>query len=199
MLGIPGRALVGCRGDIRQLQAILGRACPITQQSFEILREKVKRMELSVRNINEEFAKQILNWKYEEPYDLYDNEETSESLNELLENPYYAVLNQNNELVGFFCVGKSAQVPFGSTVGAYTEDINDIGIGMNPALTGQGFGAEFFSFILSYLQETYKSDSLRLTVAKFNQRAIHLYTKLGFVKKMDFSRESIEFITMVKN
>ena len=156
-------------------------------------------MQLLVRNLTEEYAKQILNWKYEAPYDFYNNEETSESLNELLETPYYAVLNQDHELVGFFCIGSAAQVPFGSTVGAYNEDMRDIGIGMNPALTGQGNGAHFFSFILSYIQETYQLDAIRLTVANFNQRAIHLYTKLGFVKKVEFNRDTTEFITMVKN
>lgn len=91
--------------------------------------------------MDEEYARQILTWKYEAPYDFYNNEESSESLNELLENPYYAVLNQNNDLVGFFCIGKAAQVPFGHTVGAYSEDLTDIGIGMNPTLTGQGLGS----------------------------------------------------------
>ncbi|SDM92476.1 GNAT family N-acetyltransferase [Bacillus sp. OK048] len=156
-------------------------------------------MQLVVKNMNEELAKQILTWKYVSPYDFYNNEESSESLKELLENPYYAVLNQNNELVDFFCIGKSAQVPFGSTVGAYSEEIIDIGIGLNPSLAGQGFGAAFFSFILSYIQENFKSDSIRLTVASFNKRAIHLYTKLGFLPKMKFNKESTEFITMVKN
>jgi [ribosomal protein S18]-alanine N-acetyltransferase len=156
-------------------------------------------MVLVVMRMTEEYAKQILTWKYEAPYDFYNNEESSESFNELLENPYYALLNTDEKLIGFFCIGSAAQVPFGNTVGAYSEDISDIGIGMNPSLTGQGFGVEFFSFILSYILETYKIDSLRLTVAAFNQRAIHLYTKLGFVKKMEFSRGAIKFITMVKN
>ncbi|MEH7112292.1 GNAT family N-acetyltransferase [Neobacillus niacini] len=156
-------------------------------------------MQLVVGNMNEGFAKQIINWKYEPPYDFYNNEESSESLKELLENPYYVVLNNKNVLVGFFCIGKSAQDPFGVTVGAYSDDINDIGIGMNPAFTGQGFGAAFFSFILSYIQENSKDVSIRLTVASFNERAVHLYTKLGFIQRMKFSRESTEFITMVKD
>lgn len=156
-------------------------------------------MQLLVRDMTEEYAKQILTWKYEAPYDFYNNEESAESLTELLENPYYAVLNQDHELLGFFCIGSAAQVPFGSTVGAYNEDLQDIGIGMDPAITGQGFGTPFFTFILSYIQETYQLDSIRLTVAKFNQRAIHLYTKLGFIKKVEFSRNTTEFLTMVKH
>jgi [ribosomal protein S18]-alanine N-acetyltransferase len=163
-----------------------------------ILAEELNKMELIVRNMTQGYARQVLTWKYEAPYDFYNNEESSESLNELLENPYYAVLNTDEALVGFFCVGSAAQVPFGSTVGAYSEALTDIGIGMNPSLTGQGYGAPFFSFILSTIKETYKVDSIRLTVAKFNQRAIHLYMKLGFEKKMEFTRGTTEFITMVK-
>ncbi len=154
-------------------------------------------MQLMVREMNEEFAKQILNWTYEAPYDFYNNEESPESLKELLDTPYYPVVDENNHLVGFFCIGKSAQVPFGTIVGAYSEEIDDIGIGMNPALTGQGFGADFFSFVMSYIQETFHTNTIRLTVATFNKRAIHLYKKLGFVEKMKFSRESTEFMTMI--
>lgn len=159
-------------------------------------------MQFVVRNMTEEHAKQILTWKYEPPYDFYNNEETSESLKELLENPYYAVVNHDQELVGFFCIGSAAQVPYGSIVGAYDKDMKDmkdIGIGMNPVITGQGLGTPFFSFILSYIQETYQLYSIRLTVAKFNKRAIRLYTKLGFDKKVEFSRGTTEFITMIKN
>ncbi|MDF2788980.1 MAG: family N-acetyltransferase [Neobacillus sp.] len=77
-------------------------------------------MQLFVRSMTEEYAKQILNWKYVAPYDFYNNE------------------------------------------------------------------------------ETYGLNAIRLTVAIFNQRAIHLYTKLGFVKKVEFNRDTTEFITMVK-
>lgn len=82
---------------------------------------------------------------------------------------------------------------------AYSEELIDIGIGMNPKLTGQGYGFTFFSFILSYIHETFNDVPIRLTVAIFNHRAIHLYKKLGFVKKMEFNKESTEFITMVRN
>ncbi len=68
---------------------------------------------------------------------------------------------------------------------------------MKPDLTGKGFGAIFFSFVLSHIQDEFNSP-IRLTVAKFNHRAIHLYEKFGFIKIMEFSSESAEFITMIK-
>lgn len=69
---------------------------------------------------------------------------------------------------------------------------------MNPKLVGKGNGFEFCSFILRYIEEKYKGTPIRLTVAKFNQRAIHLYEKHGFVMKNKFSTGFAEFITMVK-
>jgi len=68
---------------------------------------------------------------------------------------------------------------------------------MKPELTGKGYGSEFFSFILNQLQQESHSP-LRLTVATFNTRAIHLYEKLGFTKVMEFTA-STEFITMKKD
>ncbi|MEH6943826.1 GNAT family N-acetyltransferase [Bacillus sp. JJ722] len=144
------------------------------------------------------FAEEILNWQYEAPYDFYNNDVNADSLKDLLQNPYVPIVDENEELVGFYCIGKSAQVPIGVTMGAYSADLIDIGIGMNPELTGKGYGSMFFSFILRLVQKECNLP-IRLTVAKFNRRAIHLYEKFGFVKEMEFSQETTKFITMVKS
>ncbi len=154
-------------------------------------------MQLFIKEINEKIAVDILHWKYEAPYDFYNNELNHEAIKEMLENSYYAVLDQNDEVVGFFCYGKSAQVPIGSQFGAYQDNFIDIGIGMNPKLTGKGNGTSFFSFILQHIQAIFPHKPIRLTVATFNKRAIRLYEKLGFEKEIEFSREKILFMTMV--
>lgn len=156
-------------------------------------------MNFIIENMNEERAKDILSWEYEKPYDFYNNELTDENLKEILDGTYYALLNDNNQLVGFYCIGESARVHKGKKIGAYSDDSIDLGLGMNPQLVGKGNGFKFCSFILSTIEENYQEVPLRLTVAKFNQRAIHLYEKLGFVKKDEFSNDSAEFMTMVKN
>ena len=153
-------------------------------------------MKFTIENMNEISASEILRWQYEVPYDFYNNEHDAEAIKELLENNYSVVLNENREVVGFFCVGRSAQVPLGEKVGAYTEDIIDIGLGMAPALTGKGNGLIFFSFVLESLCKTYGHVPIRLTVATFNNRAINLYEKCGFIKEMEFTTDSAEFQTM---
>ncbi|GAB6929136.1 GNAT family N-acetyltransferase [Paenibacillus sp. JCM 10914] len=143
-------------------------------------------------------AKEILQWKYESPYDLYNQDEDEESLQELLEQPYTAVLNETGQLVGFFCVGVAAQVPAGVQLGVYDKNQIDLGIGMLPALTGQGRGREFFTFVLKSISQLHDPPSFRLTVAEFNTRAIALYTAAGFVQTATFSNGSHTFITMEK-
>jgi ribosomal-protein-alanine N-acetyltransferase len=73
-----------------------------------------------------------------------------------------------------------------------------MGLGMDPKLVSKGNGFEFCSFILRYIEENYKGTPIRLTVAKFNQRAIRLYEKLGFVMENEISTDFAEFIIMVK-
>ena len=149
--------------------------------------------------MSEEFATEILDWRYDRPYDFYNNEPGAQEIRELLENNYSVVLNQNGELIGFYCAGSSAQVPLGAKVGAYTENIIDIGLGMTPTFTGKGNGFTFVSFVLETLKKSYGNVPVRLTVATFNNRAIHLYEKCGFVKEVEFTTDSAEFQTMRKS
>lgn len=155
-------------------------------------------MKLKVAEINEAFALEILNWRYDPPYDFYNNEYDAEAVKELLEDNYSVVVSDNEGVIGFYCAGPSAQVPAGVKVGAYKEDVIDIGLGMAPAWTGKGNGFTFFSLLLESLYKTYGNVPVRLTVATFNQRAIHLYEKFGFVKEVEFTTDSAAFQTMRK-
>ena len=155
-------------------------------------------MKLKVYSMNNEFAIQILNWKYKPPYDFYNNEYSEEALEELLDSSYYALVDMENELFGFFCTGKSAQVPAGHAMGVYEERLVDLGLGMNPMLVGEGRGNEFCLLIIQLIEQAYQNTAIRLTVAKFNKRAIHLYGKLGFIKEHEIQTERAEFITMVR-
>ncbi|TQR19432.1 GNAT family N-acetyltransferase [Psychrobacillus vulpis] len=155
-------------------------------------------MKLFIEKMNEKMANDILNWKYDKPYDFYNNELTDEEMKERLDGSYFALVDEFNELIGFLCIGETAQVPIGNQFGVYTDNFVDMGLGMNPKLVGKGNGFEFCSFIIKFIEEKYKSTPIRLTVAKFNLRAIHLYEKLGFVMENEFSTDFAEFITMVK-
>ncbi len=153
-------------------------------------------MRLISSPMSEEHALEILSWNYDKPYDFYNSDVSEETVSELLENEYYVVLDHQMDIVGFYCVGLAAQVPIGANSGAYPKGFIDFGLGLKPELTGKGNGRAFLTFILS--EEKLKMNSLRLTVALWNKRAIRLYERFGFIKTNDFQRGSITFITMVK-
>lgn len=159
-------------------------------------REEDKRriMKLYAEKINEHAARDVLSWMYDEPFDFYNNELTTEALWEMLNNPYYAVMDTIKGLVGFFCYGNSAKVSNDFYI--YSEDFIDIGLGLRPELTGKKYGKQFFSFVLEYMNNAFKDKPLRLTVAKFNQRAIRLYENFGFTKETEFKKDSNPFIIM---
>lgn len=156
-------------------------------------------MKLRTVKIDRKNAEEILKWKYEPPYDFYNNELNEEELEELLDGSYFAIKNEASELIGFFCMGENAQVPKGRGFGVYEEECMDMGLGMNPKLTGKGDGTRFGISVLNEIEGKAGGLPIRLTVADFNKRAVHLYEKLGFVAKERFSTEAAGFITMVKD
>ena len=154
-------------------------------------------MQLKIKPMNEERAKAILGWQYEQPYNFYNNELTAEALQEMLDGSYYSLVDEQNALIGFFCTGANAQVPIGHQFGVYTENFIDMGVGMHPNLVGKGNGFDFCTQVISFIRAE-SSKPVRLTVATFNKRAIRLYEKLGFIPEKSFRTDSAEFETMVK-
>jgi ribosomal-protein-alanine N-acetyltransferase len=152
-------------------------------------------MRLYTEKMNEHVSRDVLSWKYDEPYDFYNNELTPEAVSEMLDDSYFAVCDLEKGIVGFFCIGNSAQVP--NNLYNYSKNFTDIGLGIKPELTGKGYGASFFPVVLSYIIETFGNVPIRLTVAKFNQRAIRLYKKFGSRQEAEFIKGNTEFITMI--
>ena len=109
---------------------------------------------------------------------------SEELLAELLDGSYYACLDEKGALAGYFCFGQSARIPLSQEQQAlYEEDCLDFGLGMEPRRCGKGEGTAFMQAGLAFAAETFPPKQLRLVVASFNRRAIHLYQKLGFVRQ----------------
>lgn len=47
-------------------------------------------------------------------------------------------------------------------------------------LTGRGYGTDFVKSVIDFGKQKYNYSYIDLTVAKFNERAIKVYEKLGF-------------------
>lgn len=132
-------------------------------------------------------------WKYPQPYDFYDMtadpEDYAELVSQEARGDHYFQVIRNGALVGFACFFEN---------GAELE----IGLGMKPELTGQGWGEDFFKAIEDFAREKYAIRKLVLNVASFNQRAQNLYTKMGFAAVSHFQQKtnggSHDFVRMEK-
>jgi ribosomal-protein-alanine N-acetyltransferase len=147
--------------------------------------------------MTEKHANDIANWHYDDVYSFYDMAADEDDLRILMDTKNWqsiirAVLNENDELVGW--------------VSFYTE--NDefwLSLGLRPDLTGQGLGAEFVSECVRYATSHYSpiNDTIKLAVALFNQRAIKVYQRAGFLETKRTVRNThigqVDFIEMEKH
>ena len=142
--------------------------------------------------MNEGHARAIASWHYEGIYAFYDMDQDQDDMEELLDPSnwreiYRAVLNELNELVGFFSFEKE-------------NDGLSIGCGLRPDYTGKGLGKAFIETGLGYAKRRYAPEEFRLSVATFNRRAIAVYEKAGFERGEVFVNETnggqFEFLRM---
>ena len=112
-------------------------------------------------------------WKYDGEYAFYDMTADPEDYEEIvtpkLRGDRYFSVFEKGALIGFFCVEQEG------------VDV-EIGLGLRPDLTGHGKGTAFLAEILRFVRENYKFEKIQMDVASFNQRAIKVYERAGFVK-----------------
>lgn len=149
--------------------------------------------------IDEDNARAILSWRYEPPYDFYNNsEEDARLLQHLLhpQNILYCILAENSELVAYCSFGQDGQV----TNGNYRGEALDIGMGIRPDLTGRRKGVEYANAVLEFAESLFKPKAFRVTIAAFNKRALRVWQKLEFEHQQSFERESdgMQFIVLVR-
>lgn len=156
--------------------------------------------------MDETSARAITTWRYEEAYAVYNIGGDPDAIAELLDrrSPYYAVRNEEDELIGFFVFGTSALVwDNGGEPGIYVEDRTvSIGLGLRPDLTGQHLGPDFVNAGLTFAREQFAPDNFCLYVLSFNKRAIKAYEQVGFSQVRTFlqpgSAGEREFVEMTR-
>lgn len=127
-----------------------------------------------VAPLTTEHALSITTWRYAGKWSVYDSRPE--------EGPYeaeegYAAVLDGDTLAGFLCVGAEARVP------GLTEEsgVVDLGVGMNPALVGQGHGRRFGTAVLDHLRAT-GTDRVRIVVQSWNTRSLRLAARIGFTE-----------------
>jgi [ribosomal protein S18]-alanine N-acetyltransferase len=130
-------------------------------------------VEFSFRPMRQDDADAIAAWRYPGEYSFYDWTSDPADLAELLDpaaraEQYFAVETSDRPLVGFFQYKR----PHGRDL--------EIGLGLHPSCTGKGLGAHFLEAGLDFARGTFAPATFRLSVARFNRRAITIYERAGF-------------------
>ena len=156
-------------------------------------------MIISFSPIDEPAAREIVCWRYDPPYDIYNLEDSDEAIEYALDPQYnyFAMRNESGALVGFCSFGEDGQVPGGD----YAADALDIGMGIHPDFTGQGLGSDFVLAVLDFARREFRPITFRVTIAAFNQRAQRVWVKNGFqlIQTFTHQRSNRKFVVMVRN
>jgi release factor glutamine methyltransferase len=127
---------------------------------------------------------EIAAWHYPEPYDVYDLSADPEDLAEFRDvarsepDSHVGVHDGDGGLVGF--------VTFARRAGGVVE----LGLGMRPDLTGRGDGEAFVLRAVRFANARFRPARLTLAVAAFNERAMVVYRRAGFVETARFVHET---------
>ena len=144
-------------------------------------------MKISFKPMTRTYAKEIVSWKYDPPYNIYEypEDEKNKSIDDLTDkkNHFFAAL-YDGKLVGFRSFGKDGRV----TGGNYDKSYLDTGGGLRPDLTGKGFGPAIISQGLEFGAQTFGTLKFRVTIAEFNKRAQKACEKIGFKQYESFIR-----------
>lgn len=126
---------------------------------------------MQARELTVEEAERPLGWRYPEPYATYDTEgPLGRDLG------FFAVEDEDGELVGFGCTGVEARVP-----GVEEEPGTvDVGYGMRPELVGRGLGREFVGAVVARAAEANPSARLRMSILRWNDRSRRVAEAHGF-------------------
>jgi [ribosomal protein S18]-alanine N-acetyltransferase len=124
-------------------------------------------------------------WRYEPPFDLYDED------GKPVKNPerFFEARDESGTLVGFYYFEHS-----GPTV--------KFGLGLRPDLTGKGLGLEFVEAGVEFARERFRPKRIVLEVFEFNERAVRVYEKAGFRvtsrRIQPYRNQKIETVDMEK-
>lgn len=143
-------------------------------------------VDITFHAITPEAARALTSWRYPAPYDVYNIKDEQAALAEMLDerSPWFVAFDGNGALMGYCCFGTAAEVNWEGAPRLWTtnDTILSVGLGMRPDLTGLGIGPQFFDAVLAFATIQFGLDSFRLFVLPFNQRAIRVYERAGFLQ-----------------
>jgi len=143
--------------------------------------------------MSEADARAIASWRYAPPYDFYDGSEADVVVMLDPVNRYRSIRFEA-ELVGYVCVGPDARVA-GQLA---APEIDDIGYGFRPDLTGRGIASGWLAEVLELLDELPLAPRQRVVIAAWNERSQAVARKLGFRHAGSFENDQGCWVELVR-
>ncbi len=148
-----------------------------------------------------ETAREIVGWKYDGQYAFYDYDKDADHILDAAKwgRSLFAVCDEEGQLCGeltlWFQNAADERVPQADVdAGRLAGCVLWIGFGMRPDLTGQGLGLAFVNACAAFAEQfarsqySYTGGEIALGVYQFNQRAIKVYERAGFVSYYEGTR-----------
>ena len=124
-----------------------------------------------VRQLTIEDGLDLASWSQPGAWQIEDALEAPEP-----DEGYWAVVDSNDTLLGFCCVGGAARAP-----GAPQDDyVIDVAIGIRPQLAGRGWSSELGRAAVKYAASVALDRRLRTTVPEWNKAGRHAAQQAGF-------------------
>ena len=143
---------------------------------------------LTFTPITADQIREYVSWKYEPPYDIYDEDPANagEIVAYYLDPRYQAhgITDRSGRLIGICSLGPDGRVPGGR----YLHNALDIGLAIRPDLTGKGMGFSHIQAVIAFALKEFNPPALRVTIAEFNHRAQRVWQRAGFVQVERFGR-----------
>lgn len=127
-------------------------------------------------------AAEVVTWRYPAPYDCYDMTGADPEILANRESQFYALV-EDQRVIGFRSYGVDGQVPGG----IYDASALDTGGGLRPDLVGHGIGYTAIQIGLAFGRHRFKPEAFRVTVARFNTRALRVLGRCGFEHAAQFN------------
>ena len=137
-------------------------------------------MKLDLRPATDEDIRGFAPWRYDPPYDVYNIAMGPDEAVAYFLDPdvHCHALVHGGDVVGYCTFGHDARVPGGE----YDGDALDVGLGIEPALTGSGNGERYVAAVVAHARKTFGHRRLRVTIASDNERALRVWSGAGFVE-----------------
>lgn len=143
-----------------------------------------------IRNMNEQDAALICQWKYPKPYDVYNwpdwnfvNEHEIEfGDRELRDKQYRAVIDASEHLIGFVQL-----FPLDTTI--------RLAMFLAPDCCDRGLGQQLIQLAIAEARRLYSTYDIDLEVETWNKRAIACYSHAGFAISDSYELPSSNALT----